>query len=203
MTRSPVRSDHESWKEPDIYRLMADKDGTVVTTNLPSPFDRFELDAGEWTDFHADRSFIMSASEAVSIQQVLVSQSWLRSWKSGHGGDPSMILFAPFEQFRQDYVFLVPETFTTNYVVIAAPLGTRVELDGGPIDGDEFMSICTYEEVGEIEGTTYQAVTCPLEGGAHRIESSMPAGIMVYGYHNVGSYGYAGGSDLEQINPLI
>jgi hypothetical protein len=26
---------------------------------------------------------------------------------------------------------------------------------------------------------------------------------MVYGYYNVGSYGYVGGSDLEQINPLI
>lgn len=35
------------------------------------------------------------------------------------------------------------------------------------------------------------------------IDATLPVGISVYGYYNVGSYGYAGGSDLERINPLI
>jgi hypothetical protein len=78
--------------------------------------------------------------------------------------------------------------------------GTMVILDGMDVNGDEFRAICTYETVGDIDGTTYIAATCPVSGGAHRLESSLPSGIMVYGYYNVGSYGYAGGSNLTRIN---
>lgn len=203
ITRSPVRTDHPTWREPDIYRVMADKNGTVVTTNLPPPNDTFTLNANQVHEFYADRSFVMTATEAISPMQLLVSQDWVVSWKSGHGGDPSMILFPPFEQYRDDYIVLVPETFSSNYVVISAPDGTDVFLDGRDINADEFMRICEYEPAGVIEGTNYTAITCPVEGGTHRIESTLPTGVMVYGYHSVGSYGYAGGSNLTRINPLI
>ncbi len=204
VTRSPVRSGHATWREPDLFRVMADKPNTEVVTNLPAPNDRFMLGSNEWRDIPMDRSFTLIASEAVSIQQILVSQGWLDgNEKPGHGGDPSMILYPPIEQYRDDYVFLAPPTFETNYVVLAAPTGTMVLLDGGDINASEFMSICEYEDAGQIDGVPYTTVTCPISGGTHRIESSMPVGIFVYGYHNVGSYGYAGGSNLTQINPLI
>ena len=200
VTRSPVRTDHASWKEPDIYRVMGDADGTVVTTNLPAPNDTFTLNANQMREFSTDRSFVLGASEPVSIMQMLVSQGWVVSWKSGHGGDPSMILYPPYEQYRDDYLFLVPDTFSANYVVISTPRSTTVELDGMDIAGDEFMRLCTYEEAGVIDGEPYTAVTCPVSGGSHSIESTRPVGIMVYGYHSVGSYGYAGGSNLTRIN---
>ncbi|HJL20000.1 MAG TPA: IgGFc-binding protein [Sandaracinaceae bacterium LLY-WYZ-13_1] len=201
ITRSPQRG--RTWAEPDIYRVMADRESTTITTNLPAPNDSFTLGPGEWREFYAQQSFTMQASHPVSIEQILVSQAWVDDWRDGHGGDPSMILFPPYQQYRESYVFLTPSTFSADYVVISAPLGTRVLLDGGDINGDEFMSLCTYEMAGEVEGTVYQAVTCPVDDGAHTIDADMPVGIMVYGYYNVGSYGYAGGSDLERINPLI
>lgn len=202
ITRSPVRTSHPTWREPDIYRVMADKPGTLVTTNLPAPNDSFTLGENEWREFSTDRPFIMESSLAISIEQILVSQDWVVDWKPGHGGDPSMLLFPPIEQYRDDYIFLVPSTFTANYVVIAMPEGTDVQLDGMDIDADEFMRSCTYEDIGTIAGTLHIAVTCPVSGdpGTHRVESSSPVGIMVYGYHSVGSYGYAGGSNLTQIN---
>ena len=203
ITRSPVRADHPTWREPDIYRVMADKDGTTVTTNLPAPNDRFSLNAGEWAQFYADRSFVIEGTEAISIQQILVSQDWVVDWKDGHGGDPSMILYPPTEQYRDDYIFLVPDTFSSNYVVIASRSGTQIFLDGRDIAEDEFTRLCVQEDAGFIDGEPYVTTTCPVEGGAHRIEASVPVGIMVYGYHSVGSYGYAGGSNLTQINPLI
>lgn len=203
ITRSPVRSNHATWREPDILRVLADKNGTTITTNLPAPNDSFTLNENEWREFYADRSFVMTASQPVSVMQMLVSQEWVVSWKSGHGGDPSMILFPPYQQYRDNYIFLAPETFSTNYVVIAAPTGTTVYLDGRDVEIDEFTRICTYEDAGLIEGRPYTAVTCPISGGVHRVDSSQPVGVMVYGYHNVGSYGYAGGSNLTQINPLI
>ncbi len=193
ITRSPVRSAHATWREPDIYRLIADKDNTVVTTSLPAPFNEFRLSENEWVQFHADRSFIMSSNEAVSIEQILVSQGWVVDWKSGHGGDPSMILYPPFEQYRNNYIFLVPDTFSSNYVVISAPVGAPVRVDGMPV-------ACETETAGDIDGITYETHTCPLAGGTHRVEADVPVGIMVYGYHSVGSYGYAGGANLTRIN---
>lgn len=203
ITRSPVRSAHPTWREPDIYRILADKDGTDIVTNLPPPNNQFRLQANEMVEFSTDRPFTIHASEPISIQQILVSQGWVVDWKDGHGGDPSMILFPPHEQYREDYIFLVPETFSSNYVVVSVPIGAAITLDGMDINGDEFRRICDYESAGTIDGVTYDQVTCPVSGGTHRLESSIPAGIMVYGYHNVGSYGYAGGSNLKRINPLI
>ena len=198
MTRSPQRG--ASWAEPDIYRVMADRMQTTVTTSLPGANASFTLGPGEWREFYAQESFVMRANHPVSIEQILVSQAWVEDWRPGHGGDPSMILYPPIQQYRDSYVFLTPSTFSADYVVISTPLGTRVDLDGRDINGNEFMALCTYELAGEIEGVTYQAVTCPVEGGSHTIDADMPVGIMVYGYYNVGSYGYAGGSDLERIN---
>ena len=198
VTRSPVRG--ASWREPDIYRVMADKDGTSVTTGLLGPDASFTLNSGEWREMYSSDGFVMRASEPVSIEQILVSQGWVADWRPGHGGDPSMILFPPYEQYRESYVFLVPDTFSANYVVVAMPEGTNVELDGRDINSDEFMALCTYEEVGDIDGTLYLSVTCPVDGGTHRIDGSVPVGITVYGYYNVGSYGYAGGSNLTRIN---
>jgi len=201
ITRSPQRG--ASWPEPDIYRIMADRARTTVTTNLPGPNATFTLEPGQWREFYSQESFILQADQPVSIQQITVSQGWVENPKPGHGGDPDMLLFPPYQQYRESYVFLTPSTFSADYVVVSAPQGTQVLLDGRDINGDEFDPLCSYELAGELDGTTYQAITCPVEDGAHVIDASRPVGIMVYGYYNVGSYGYVGGSDLEQINPLI
>ncbi len=199
ITRSPVRSSHPTWREPDLYRIIADKNGTVVETNLPAPNNRITLNANQWREFSTDQSFVIRSNEAVSIQQILVSQDWVVDWKSGHGGDPSMILYPPAEQYRDNYIFLCPDTFSSNYAVISRPVGSSITLDGASAEGGN----CAVEPAGEIDGVSFETVTCLVDGGTHRLESDEPVGLMVYGYHNVGSYGYAGGSNLTQINPLI
>lgn len=201
ITRSPVRG--ASWAEPDIYRIMADRERTTITTNLPGANASFTLEPGQWREFYSQESFILRADQPVSIQQIQVSQGWVADWRPDHGGDPSMLLFPPYQQYRESYVFLTPSTFSADYVVVSAPQGTEVLLDGRNINGDEFDPLCTYELAGELDGANYQAITCPVEDGAHVIDASLPVGIMVYGYYGVGSYGYVGGSDLERINAPI
>lgn len=200
ITRSPVRSDDASWAEPDLYRIIADRDGTRVSTTLPPPNDSFTLDTNEWRGLSAQTDFVLRADGPISIEQILVSQAWVGRWKDGHGGDPSMILFPPVEQHRDHYLFLVPSTFTANYVVVAMPAGTVVQLDGRDVNADEFRSLCSTVPVGEIDGVAYLSATCPVDGGTHRVDASVPVGITVYGYYAVGSYGYAGGANLTQIN---
>ena len=197
VTRSPIRSSMPSWREPDIYRVQADKDGTTITTNLPAPFDSFTLNQNEWREFWADRSFVMRASEAVQIEQILVSQLWVGYWRDGHGGDPSMILFPPCEQYREDYMFLTPSSWTASYVVVSIPDGATVMLDGQDVATN---SACVSEMAGMIDTTGYVSATCPVEPGVHRIEGTLPVGITVYGYYSRGSYGYTGGSNFTRIN---
>ncbi len=172
----------------------------MTTTTRTGPDASFTLEPGQWREFYAQRSFILRADRPVSVQQVLVSQGWVDDWIPGRGGDPSMTLFPPYQQYREDYVFLTPSTFSTNFMVLAAPLSTEVLLDGRNVNGDEFDPLCTYAGAGEIDGTMYQAVTCPVEPGVHRVIGSVPVGLTIYGYYNVGSYAYSAGSNLERIN---
>jgi hypothetical protein len=197
ITRSPVRSTDPNWREPDIYRILATENGTTVTTSLDD-FPEFTLDAGEYATFHATAGFtVESQGGAIMIAQVLVSQQYI---PEGYIGDPTMVIFPPAEQHRLSYVFLVPSTFQDNYVTMAVPSNATIELDGQT--PGEFDTMCESESVGMLETTHYFQWTCELTEGVHTVEASEPVGLAVYGYYNVGSYGYPGGSDVNIINPV-
>ena len=195
MSRSPVRSD-PPYAEPDIYRVMATEDGTVVNTSLESPFDSFTLNAGEFFPFHADHGFtIESQNHAIMVGQYLVSQG-----RTVNGiGDPTFTVFPASEQHRKEYVFLVPTTFSANFFVLAMQEGAVIRVDGSPLG--EFTN-CVTGPIGTIDGIIYTQLTCPVGEGAHTVSSDKPVGLTVYGYYNVGSYGYPGGSDVKMINPI-
>ena len=191
-----MRSTDPSYREPDLYRVLASDDGVQVTTNLPPPYDAFTLDAGQFKAFHADRGFTLRATGAVTIGQVLVSQGRI---PDGGIGDPSLIIFPAAEQHRKDYVFLVPTTFRDNYMVLAKPVTGTFTIDGRPL-GE--LADCTRGPIGTVQAITYEQVTCRVAEGAHTVEGDQPFGLTVYGYYNVGSYGFAGGADVRIINPI-
>jgi len=193
-TRTPIRSTGSP--EPDFFRILATKVNTVVNTNL-SDFPKFALDKGQVADFWATKGFTIESSEPIMVAQFAVSQGFIDSYKTG--GDPEFVVFPPVEQYRKEYIFLTPPTFDKDYVVIGAPAGAVVELDGKEVTG-EFKSICTEFSIGQLKGTNYFSLHCPVEDGIHKVKSSQPVGIMVYGYYSVGSYGYPGGADIKQIN---
>ena len=74
-------------------------------------------------------------------------------------------------------------------------------IDGVALDGVEFSS-CTRAPIGVVAGTMYEQVTCPLAEGKHSASADKPFGISIYGYYNVGSYAFVGGSDVKIINPI-
>lgn len=199
VARSPLRSTHATWKEPDIVRVVATADNTTITTNLPAPYDAFTLNARQDKTFAATTGFTLSASAAVQVSSYLISQQFV---VDGYIGDPAQILIPAAEQHRKDYVFLVPATFTSNYAVLATPVGANLRIDGQPLNSAEFSS-CVRAPIGTIAGTMYEQVTCPLADGHHTAESDQPFGLSVYGYYNVGSYAFVGGSDVKIINPIL
>jgi hypothetical protein len=196
VSRSPVRS--TGAPEPDIYRVLATVDNTVVTTSLPAPYDSFTLNAGEFKPFHAYDGFtIQSQGGAIMVGQYLVPQGFI---EAGGTGDPSFTIFPAAEQHRKEYVFLVPRSWQHNYMVLAMPRTASVQIDGAPIG--EFPPNCSVDPIGTLDATPYDALTCELLEGSHTVTSSLPAGLTVYGYFSVGSYAYPGGSDVKLINPV-
>ncbi len=197
--RSPLRSTDPSWKEPDIVRVVATVDNTQITTNLPAPYNSFTLNARQQKTFAATTGFSLKATNAVQIATYLVSQQFV---KNGYIGDPSQLLIPAAEQHRKDYVFLVPDTFQSNYIVLAKPIDAKVMLDGFPIEMAEFAN-CVKAPIGNVAGTDYEQLTCPVAEGHHQVAADMPFGLSVYGYYNVGSYAFVGGSDVKIINPIL
>jgi hypothetical protein len=196
ISRSPVRSTSSSYEEPDIYRILATVDGTTVTTSLPPPHAQFNLNAGEWTTFHSYGGFTVHAEGgAVMMGQYLLSQGYI---PEGGIGDPTFIVFPAADQHRDEYVFLVPTTFEDNYMVLAMPDTAGVEIDGD----SEFGPNCEIRPIGALNGVNYQQMTCEMTEGVHTVRATEPVGLSVYGYYNVGSYGYPGGSDVKIINPI-
>ncbi len=195
LTRSPVRSPDPAWREPDIYRVLATENDTVVTTTLDD-HSEFTLNEAEYFTFASDKPFVLRSTRPIIVAQVLVSDHFV----PGGIGDPTMIVFPPAEQYRDRYVFLVPTTFQDNYMTLSIPSGATVEIDGHT--PGEFDTQCESEEIGVLDGTLYTQWTCIMEEGAHLVTASEPAGLCVYGYYSVGSYGFPGGSDVRIINPV-
>jgi len=195
IARSPIRSTDPTWTEPDIVRVVGTVDGTTITTNLPAPFASFTINRAEKKTFAATKGFTLLASAAVEVGSFLVSQHFV---KHGYIGDPSQITLPAAEQFRKEYVFFVPSTFQDNYIVIAKPTNAAIVLDGAPL-----MGTCTSGPIGTVGAVDYDQITCKLPEGHHLVSADMPFGLSVYGYYNVGSYAFVGGSDIKIINPIL
>jgi hypothetical protein len=199
IARSPIRSTHATWKEPDIIRVVATADDTQITTNLPAPNNSFTLGANQQRTFASTTGFALKASNAIQVSSYLVSQQFVLD---GWTGDPSQLLHPAAEQHRKSYVFLVPDTFQTNFITLAKPVMASVMLDGVPLSMLEFSG-CTYAPIGLVAGTEYEQVTCPITEGHHAVSADKAFGLSVYGYYNVGSYAFVGGSDVKIINPIL
>lgn len=190
MTRSPIRSTG-GYAEPDIIRFMGVAAPTTVKTNLPAPFDLFTLQPGEVKDAWTQTDFVAEATEPVAIAQILVSAGFTNSPK--YGGDPSLTIPPPIDQYRRDYLFNVPSSWDANFVVIATPEGAKVTIDGQEPAG------CVVEKAGQLDGKSWEARRCQVSQGPHKMAGDQAFGIVAYGYGNVGSYAFVGGANVRKI----
>ncbi|MCA9715937.1 MAG: IgGFc-binding protein, partial [Myxococcales bacterium] len=201
--------------EGDVYRIIADKDGTVVT--LTGDYqDQFTLDEGEFVEFLTDQSFYASGNEAFLIGHYLVSASensgmkddglypgWFTASNNcgdgptspnslGDLGDPAIGFIPPIDQFRSRYTFLTPYTYSWDMVTVVADAAgwASISLDGQPLPDPT-----------PLGGGAMVYARFLVEDGAHYIESpSHKFGIEVYGYDCRISYVYPGGLSLGSIN---
>ena len=209
--------------EPDYVRFVAASEaGATVRTTLDPPDDVLHLmSMGDFREVTALRDFMVDSTDPITVEQVMGSQDTAGVKRGLPGGDPSILIEPPIEQFRSDYVFLTPDKYMFDFVTVVAPPGATVLLDETQL-GDQ---VC---EVAPADGLTMDqrgnqppsllVYRCQLSfpvidpaaspptvkpgtqnDGVHRIRADVPVGVVVTGFDAYVSYAYAGGQDLREI----
>ncbi len=177
--------------DAQLVRVISGTDGNQITFDPPVPtLGLPTLKAGGYIDLPMDsKSYQISGSGPILVAQFMASGDKVDPANSGTAqskGDPSLSLAVPSTQFRKDYVFLVPDTYTYDFVNIVAQTGTSILLDGQAVT----------QTFGAIGASGYGVARVKLTGGNHSITGSSAFGIVVYGYAAYTSYMYPGGLNL-------
>jgi len=171
---------------PALYRVLANADGTTIEFDPPVSATT-TLNAGKFVAFQSDQDFMVRSTSGGPIY---VTQALLGQDAPGMGsGDPALGTGVPWRQWRSDYDFLTPSTYTANYVNVIAQEGASVQLDGAAVGG-----------FAAIGGTGFTAARVPVTAGSHHIASTdgSPFGITTYGYASYTSYLFPGGMNFKR-----
>jgi len=109
------------------------------------------------------------------------------------GVNPCEILLPPTGHYLNSYTVFTPTNndvtgdFDENYlnITVAQSAITNTLVDGSHIAVTNFVAIGT--------GGYYGAQITITNSGAHKVTSSQPVGVEVYGWGNADAYGYFGG----------
>ncbi|MFI5301223.1 MAG: hypothetical protein ACHREM_24325 [Polyangiales bacterium] len=199
---------------------------THIRTSLPAPDDDFYLtDIGDFREVTFDKDFSLESDGAIHVAQLEASQDGAGVPRGLPGGDPDLIIVPPIEQWRADYVFLTPDKYVFDFVTIAAPAGTQLLFDGEPFAPDACEKAAAAPTISPVTGLPDSGVfdmwRCQLSfpvidqsapsgsqvkpgrqnDGVHRLQASVPVGLIVYGFDSYVSSAYAGGTQLEELSP--
>ena len=237
-TRAVVEAggDQAAADEPEFFRVVAvsDTGPTLVSTTLPAPDDVFTLPqrgtyrdiavrGGEVSRSHVD--FMLLSDRPVELASIQPSQDAAYVRRGLPGGDPSLIVVPPMEQYRKQYVFLTPDKYMFDFISISAPRGAHVVLDGNPLDAysctvwpadglsaeqrgknepDYVVYRCqlSFPVIDPLVPSPYNIAEGDQNDGVHQLEADMPVMVLAYGFDNYVSYGYAAGTQLETILPV-
>lgn len=187
--------------EADYYRVVAQEKDTTLTfdpprANVPT------LKAGGFYQFEDKGHFKLVADKPVILAQFMASMNMTDplgpfgqdkgcSFPDAVGscwGDPSMLLVSPQAQWRDEYIFLVPDTYKYDFINLALPTGVAPLLD------DQSVDLSGAQSIGD---GSVVALTLPIGAGYHRLAAAQPFALTIYGFdHNI-SYAYIGGLNLN------
>ncbi len=171
--------------EPDMWIVMAGPAGANITTIPPIPgLDGAKLTAGQYKEVWTPLSFMVKSDAPIQVGQYIVSQEQTDDWI----GDPTFIIHAPTNQFRQDYFILTPKGYSENYASVVRPVGSKSTLDGAAIPDGGFVT---------FGDGTWELGYVSLAIGDHTIEGDQSFGLTLYGYGPATAYGYPGGMNLQ------
>jgi hypothetical protein len=186
--------------QPNLYKILASEDGTTITTkpnvtgqtspHHNSPCNR-ELNRGDSCMIETSENFIIISNPGhpIMVGQFMVGQNYDNATNTDKG-DPAFILVPPVEQFRKEYVFLVPNTYASDYITLMATRpDISITLDGNPLT-------TSFTRIGNADA---YVMTTSIADGTHSIVADSRLGVLVYGYDSYVSYAYPAGLDLSYV----
>jgi hypothetical protein len=182
-----VQSPKDNLEQWQVVRVIASEADTKVVFTPDQGADTVLKNPGDFVELvKTTARFKVSADKKILVAQYMVGQG------GGYGAqDPSMLLAVATEQYRKDYLFQAPNSWTANYVDIILKSGTPVKVDGVDVAG--FI---------KIAGTEYSVAHVLLNKdgtGVHSLSAADRVGISVYGIQDFGSYWVVGGLDLDHL----
>ena len=200
----------------DSYRVLAAYSNTVVTitgkvvTITSEPADNLNPwtatssnevvvvtnQAGQFYDIIVDGPVEFQASQSIQVAQ-FANGSWADFIQPDPTkfpeGDPCEILLPPVGHYLQTNIVMtlpndsVSGDFNENYLnLIVVQSGvTNVMVDGLTIPATNFVA---------IKSSGYFGVQIPVTNGVHKVTSSQPIAVEVYGFGPADAYGYHGGA---------
>jgi hypothetical protein len=214
-------------EQNEYFRVIATTErGAHVTTSLTGDQHTVTLNGlGDFAGLTSSHHFTIDSDEPIALSSVSPSQEDANIPSALPGGDPSLIVLPPIEQFRDSYVFLTPDKYSFDFVRIIATLDTGVALDGvlvaeiptceqAPADGlsDQergapatlvvYSCQLSFPKI-DMSKPRPENLTAGFQNdGVHRILANKPVGVIVDGFDDFVSYAYAGGTELSFIVPL-
>jgi IgGFc binding protein len=205
--------------EPEWVRIVATAKGTTrVKTTLDGEDTAFTLEERAHRMLRADRDFVIEADRPIGVLHALPSQAVSGIPKQYPGGDPSIVIDPPIEQYRRDYIFLTPDKYAFDFVVIIARKDASVLLDGAPLPAHCETSDVDVDPKHIADVDAFEVHRCQLSfpivtrglnsvvkpgmqnDGVHTLVSNHPMGVLVYGFDRFVSYAYPGGLNLDVLN---
>jgi hypothetical protein len=208
-------------EQSDYFRILATTDaGAHITTSLEDEPSLDLFARGEYVDLASSVPFTISSDSPIMLMSVSPSQQAAAVPSSLPGGDPSLIIIPPIEQFRTSYVFQTPFEYAFDFVRIIAPEGAVVVFDSRTLEDLG----CTSVTAGTFDSplgnaTKFVVHSCQLgfpvidpnrtapdnvldaeqSDGVHVIEADQKIGVLVNGFDSFVGYAYAAGTELEFI----
>ncbi len=202
--RWPVRNDNNP--EASYWQVIASEDGTTVNLRAHAEVSGIAqpslmLAKGEVATLTVAGSvanpgdFMIEADKPIFVMQYL-SSSAITGAPGEKAGDPAMAQAVPVEQFRSDYVVLVPTAWIYDWFVLTRKVGSQVSIDGVAVPDTSFTRVGPAGMPSE-----WEVARVAVPDGVHTLDGDQPFGVVVLGYDLYDSYAYPGGLDQKQINP--
>ena len=211
-------------EQSEYFRVIATTErGARITTTLSGAQRELTLKGlGDFATLSSTRHFTLTSDEPVALAAISPSQEDANLPSSLPGGDPSLIIVPPVEQFRSNYVFLTPDKYSFDFVRIIAKPATAVALDGrllsqiptcelAPADGlteDErggppplvvYSCQLSFPKIDLSKPRPDNLSPGQQNDGVHRVTANEPVGVIVDGFDFYVSYAYAAGTELSFI----
>ncbi|MCB9703376.1 MAG: IgGFc-binding protein [Myxococcales bacterium] len=199
-SRWPVRN--QTGVEPSIWHVIASEDNTAVHIDAHAEVTGiaqkdFVLNKGQVQLLQVGGTtanpgdFFIDADKPIALMQYL-STSQSTNAPTNKAGDPAMAQGVPSEQFRDEYVILVPSNWVYDYLVLTKKSGATINIDGAMVDQNNFV---------KVGSTEWEVARVSIPDGVHNLDGSQPFSVIVMGLDSYDSYAYPGGLDQKVINP--